>query len=367
MNGDPVEESGQALRQGFFQGMQSAAMTMNVLQRRASESRSVAEFARREADAERQRHQDTEIHDLKVTGYEDRQRHERQQHLLEMQVKQRQIERGDADLARRDADSAFERANKAELHGLQKGWHERRDERTEELHELEKNVKQRQIERGDTDLQRRTDDAAAARSDNREFHRRRIQSLAERAEQEKQRHDLDVEFKQLLIEIRRRAAGFTDTLTTTASPQEAATMRAAAEYAAAHSTAGLSDAHAAADAAYAERYTEDTGTDPDTILDAELVDLAPDVDLGPDLDSGGAPSAVSVDAVRGLAEELTAETYLEHLAATDDPGLDLTEGSSLADAIDALDLPINGPGEVDLDVQPTPVTPAAAADREVGP
>lgn len=323
MSGDPVEEGGQAVRQSFIQAMQTAPMMLNLMQRRNSELRSVAEFDRRSEDAAIRRQQGQQIHDLKVAGYQTRATQGRELHAMEMRVKRRQIERGDADLARRASADQRDRADKDELHALQTGWHERREQRAAELHNLEKQVKQRIIERGDTDLARRTSDAAAERGEQAQLHQLRRQQLLDRSRQEQQRHDLDVEYKQLLIDIRRRQAGFTETLTSTHGPDTASAMRAAAAYATAQSAADLSDAHTTAADAYNERLTEDTGTTPGDILDAEIVDLGP---------RSGADT-VTLDAVAGLTEELAAETYLQHLAGAASADAETENGSGIDAAI----------------------------------
>lgn len=258
MSGDPVDEGGQAVRTGFVQAMQTAAMTMNLLQRRGSEARSLAEFDRRTGESEARIRQDSQVHSLKVAGYQSR--HE----------------------------------NTQELHELERHYKTRQIERAEELYELERRIKQAVLDRGDADLVRRTDDTAADRLNKDDIHRVQRQNLIDRAGWEKQRHDLDVEYKTLLIEIRRRAAGFTETLGGS-SDGHASAMRSAAAYAAAKSAAGLSDQHRGRADAFEERLAEDAGADGVGVVRTTVDD-----------------DPVMVDSVRDLAEELTFDIYVSH-------------------------------------------------------
>ncbi|WP_405135464.1 hypothetical protein [Nocardia sp. NBC_01388] len=291
--GDPVEEGGQAVRAGFVQAMQTAAMTMNLLQRRGAESRSRAEFERRTDDSELRAQQNTEVHELKVAGYQTRQDNESELHQLDTHFKNRQIDRA------------------------------------EELHGLERQIKRRVLERGDADLDRRAADSAAERANKDEIHQVQRQNLLNRGSWEKERHDLDVEYKQLLIEIRRRAAGFTETLNGQDRDQSAG-MHAAAAYAAAHSTADLSEQHQSNADAFTERLTEDTDLTVDDLLDTDAAPSLPGSDMTP---------AVS-RAVTGLAEELNFYIVVNHHAQqnTSTPESPSIDGTMIEAAIAAADI-----------------------------
>ncbi|MEU6585894.1 hypothetical protein [Nocardia sp. NPDC046763] len=318
--GDPVEEGGQAVRTGFVQAMQTAAMTMNLLQRRGAESRSAAEFERRAEESEIRLQQNREIHDLKAAGYQTRASNESELHMLETDFKARQIERA------------------------------------EELHVLERRIKERIIERGDADLARRTADAAAERGNKDDLHQIQRQNLINRGACEEQRHDLDVEYKKLLIDIRRRAAGFTETLNSQA-PDQAAGMRSAAAYAAAHSTADLSDTHQSHADAFDERLAEDTG-----MSASDLSDPGPE-DLGPR--PGTAPAVWQ--ATRGLTEELNFYIVVNH-ATQSDTGTAATEavdGTVIEAAIDLADV-IDAEVEEDPGIAPI-TTPEATAGSASAP
>ncbi|MFE2999739.1 hypothetical protein ACFXG4_32660 [Nocardia sp. NPDC059246] len=318
--GDPVEEGGQAVRTGFVQAMQTAAMTMNLLQRRGAESRSTAEFERRAEESEVRLQQNREIHDLKAVGYQARARNESELHTLETDFKARQIERA------------------------------------EELHVLERRIKERIIERGDADLDRRTTDAAADRANKDDLHHIQRENLINRGAWEQQRHDLDVEYKTLLIDIRRRAAGFTETLNSQA-PDQAAGMRSAAAYAAAHSTADLSETHKSHADAFDERFAEDTG-----MSASDLSDPGPQ-DLGP---HPGKDLAVW-QATRGLTEEMNFWIVVDH-AAHSDTGTAATEavdGSVIDAAIDLADV-IDAEVVEDPGIAPI-TTPEATAGPALGP
>ncbi|MFE2997399.1 hypothetical protein ACFXG4_20585 [Nocardia sp. NPDC059246] len=291
--GDPVEEGGQAVRTGFVQAMQTSAMTMNLLQRRGAESRSAAEFERRAEESEIRLQQNREVHDLKVAGYQNRAAHESEIHTLETDFKARQIERA------------------------------------EELHLLELRIKERIIERGDADLDRRAADSAADRANKDELHHLQRQNLLNRGVWEEQRHDLDVEYKRLLIEIRRRAAGFTETLNTQDS-DHAAGLRSAAAYAAAHSCADLSEEHRSHAQAFDERLTEDTSMNPADLLDAHSDDIA----------AGSAMTPAVLRATRGLTEELNFYIVVNHAAQSDPTGPvgEVVDGSVIDAAIEAADV-----------------------------
>lgn len=312
--GDPVEEGGQAVRTGFVQAMQTAAMTMNLLQRRGAESRSTAEFERRAEGSEVRLQQNREIHDLKAAGYQTRASHESELHTLETDFKARQIERA------------------------------------EELHVLERRIKERIIERGDADLDRRAADSAAERANKDDLHHLQRQNLINRGAWEQQRHDLDVEYKTLLLDIRRRAAGFTETLNSQA-PDQAAGMRSAAAYAAAHGTADLSDTHQSHADAFDERLAEDTG-----MSAADILDTGPE-DLGP---RPGKNLAVW-QATRGLTEEINFWIVVDHAAHSE-------TGTAATEALDssAIDAAIDLADVIDAEVVEDPgiapiVTPQATA------
>ncbi|MFE3757933.1 hypothetical protein ACFXO9_26800 [Nocardia tengchongensis] len=325
--GDPVEEGGQAVRTGFVQAMQTAAMTMNLLQRRGAESRSAAEFERRGDEADIRLQQNREVHDLKVTGYHSRATHETELHALETDFKARQIERA------------------------------------EELHVLERRIKERIIERGDADLDRRAADSAAERANKDELHELQRQNLLNRGASEEQRHDLDVAYKTLLIEIRRRAAGFTETLNTQDS-DHAAGLRSAAAYAAARSTADLSDMHRSHAEAFDERLIEDAGTNASDLLDTD-----------PDGLGGSAMTPAVLRATRGLTDELNFYIVVDHAAQPDTTVLadELVNASVIDTAIelaDVLDVEVVEEPVADPDpfMQPeATATPPAVPERGIEP
>lgn len=275
------------MKTSFVQAMQTAAMTMNLLQRRGMESRSAAEYERRLGEAEARTQQETRVHDLKVAGYESR--HD----------------------------------NAAELHDLEKHYKTRQVERAEELHDLELRIKQAVLDRGDADLDRRATDTAADRVNKDDIHRLQRQNLIDRGHQEKQRHDLDVEYKKLLIEIRRRAAGFTETLHAQHG-DHAAAMHAAAAYAAATATAGMSQQHRAQAEAFEERLVEDTGACGETVANWNSPPVGP----------------VDGQLASDLTVEFTLDSYASHLGDTVLPALGLAQADITDAEIVDLDAPI---------------------------
>lgn len=242
-NGDPVDEGGQAVKAGFVQAMQTAAMTMNLLQRRGSESRSRQEFVQRLDDRIAEQQRKDHVHAAQIQGYIDRAQHGRlehwadmaikagryREHLLEMQVKNARLQH-DQDRADRAKDS-------------DKATEERRDR----VHGLQVRALRGEYNRKDA------------------IHTQQLRRYDKQTAQDRRLHDLKVEYQQLLIEARKRALGLTETLTDT-DPGTARAHAASAGWAAAEATADLSDDHRAHADAWAERYGEDTGNDPRTTL-----------------------------------------------------------------------------------------------------
>ncbi|MER7450386.1 hypothetical protein ABTW96_08865 [Nocardia beijingensis] len=207
-----------------------------------------------------------------------------------------------------------------------------RIERGGEQHTLEQRQKQRQIERADAELTRRNMAGSLERRQSRELHNAKITAYTNRETRANELHELDVEYKQLLIDIRRRAAGFSDTLSAHGDTGEA--MASAAAFAAATSAEDLSPQHADEAEAFAERFTEDTGNDPPTIIDATLVDI--------DSPSSAAHQSpqVAIEDVIGLTEELSLATHLTHEFAdlVSEPDTMSDEGTVIGNAVDAAGL-----------------------------
>lgn len=242
-NGDPVDEGGQAVKAGFVQAMQTAAMTMNLLQRRGSESRSRQEFAQRQDDRIAEQQRKNHLHAAQIQGYLDRGQHGHlehwadmaikagryREHLLEMQVKNARLQH-DQDRADRAKDS-------------DKATEERRDK----AHGLQVRALRGEYNRKDA------------------IHTQQLRRYDKQIAQDQRLHDQKVEYQKLLIEARKRALGLTETLTDT-DPGNARAHAARAGWAAAEATADMSDDHRTAADAWAERYGEDTGNDPRTTL-----------------------------------------------------------------------------------------------------
>ncbi|MGV9678785.1 hypothetical protein ACWDSJ_26175 [Nocardia sp. NPDC003482] len=324
-SGDPVEEAGQAVRTGFVQSMQTAAMTANLLQRRGAESRSVTEHHGRLADRVVEQGRKGEIHQLQAWGYHHREGRDRALFDLQLRIKQAQLDAMTADAERKvESDKAF-------------------DERQAAVH------------------RERIAGMRADRNRRDALHAEQMRGYARRAAQDRHLHKLKVEYQELLIESRRRAMGFTETLDAHTAYAGAAT--AGAQWAAAHATADLSEEHNQHTDAYAERYAEDTGADPhqivdsawtyhpgpadtavdidpDTIIDAEVVEIDPTTGqfvTDPALDAESESSSGTEAAMAGLADELVFETYA---SAADPTGSDgppaAAAGEIIGEAVDAV-------------------------------
>ncbi|MFX0576224.1 hypothetical protein [Nocardia nepalensis] len=368
MSGDPVEEGGQAVRQGFIQAFQTGAMVGNAMQRRGAESRSVDEHLQRMEDAGARELRDRQLHWAKIQGYADR--HTQGQRLFELDEQAK----------------LNDQTRKQAVHQRQLDGYDDRARWGEALNEAEIEVKSEHIRRGDADLARRDSESAAEQTRKGEIHQLQIDGYRDRSKYAKDLYDLDVKYKRLLIDIRRRAAGFSETLSTTSGDDVAAAMHAAAGFAATHHTADLSEEHSAHAAAYAERFTDDTGLDPQvyTDVEAEIVDVDPHtgqpgatlVPYDTSIDDAVAYIDVEtvdideiqvetrtryaepmLDAVAGLTEELTAGVYAEHfLGGVVDPddGAGLDVGIGIGTAIGDAGLTGEVGIGIDADLGPEP-------------
>ncbi|MCC3311367.1 hypothetical protein [Nocardia africana] len=316
-NGDPVDEGGQAVKAGFVQAMQTAAMTMNLLQRRGSESRSRQEFAQRQDDRIAEQQRKNHVHGAQIQGYIDRAQHGRlehwadmaikagryREHLLEMQVKNARLQH-DQDRADRAKDSD-----------------EASEERRDKVHGLQVRALRGEYNRKDA------------------IHTQQLRRYDKQIAQDRRLHDLKVEYQQLLIEARKRALGLTETLTDT-DPGTVRAHAASAGWAAAEATADLSDDHRAHADAWAERYGEDTGNDPRTTLADARAEAAALDDAVDELHNH----------MNTLGAEYTLLSYGEAQMRTFDAESGRDDGSS-GEALEVLD------GEViDVAVEVTGVT-----------
>ncbi|MGW5217382.1 hypothetical protein ACWEQA_05900 [Nocardia sp. NPDC004085] len=326
MSGDPVEESSQAVRQGFVQALQTAHTTAALMRGQSGHARSKAESEQRMQHADAKEYRSSVEHWVRVRNAVEAADHARDLNTARVEEVRARIERGG------------------------------------EQHTLEQRQNQRQIERADADLTRRNMAGSLERRQSRELHNAKITAYTNRETRANELHELDVEYKQLLIDIRRRAAGFSDTLSAHGDTGEA--MASAAAFAAAKSAEDLSPQHADEAEAFAERFTEDTGSDPSTIIDAALVeDIDPAqgsahpmpplaIESGPsiidatlvDIDSPSSEAhqspQVAIEDVIGLTEELSLATHLTHEFAdlVGEPDAMSDEGSVIDDAVDAAGL-----------------------------
>ncbi|WP_280453492.1 hypothetical protein [Nocardia cyriacigeorgica] len=288
MSGDPVEESSVAVRQGFVQALQTAHTTAALMQRRGGETRSLAE------------------HNLRMSN--DAARDKRSQTEYEMRVF-----------------DAIEKAYQGrELHSAKVEEVRERIKRAGELHKKDLEYKKDQIERGREDLDRRNTDSFLERGRLDEVHDKQIAGYKAREERAGELHKLDVEYKELLIEIRRRAAGFSDTLTSAGEKGEA--MASAAAFATAQAASDLSDTHRDAAAAFTERFAEDTGLDPGALIDDTAADSPHRAQWEPN-----AAGAELLDNLNGLIEELSMAAHLDQGAAATNP--DPTAPGQVIDAV----------------------------------
>ncbi|MFF0532904.1 hypothetical protein ACFYT3_31600 [Nocardia amikacinitolerans] len=267
MSGDPVEESGQVVRQGFVQALQTAHTTAALMRGRGGEARTKAEHDQRMSHGIAKEQRSITEHQIRVIN-------------------------------------AIESANQTKDLNTAKVEEVRaRIRRDAQLHELETRHKIRQNARSDADLARRNAAGKLEREHQVELHKHRVDGYVNREARAVEVHELEVEYKQLLIEIRRRAAGFSDSLTDLGD--SGAGMASAAAFANAQGAQDLSDQHAHAAAAYRERLAEDTDVDVDELLEHDLADLAAA------WEEAGPWTGALYDVV-GLTEQLSYATHLDH-------------------------------------------------------
>ncbi|UGT54990.1 hypothetical protein [Nocardia asteroides] len=273
MSGDPVEEGGQAVRQGFLQALQTAHTTNALFRSRGGESRSRAESDQRLAN--------------------------------EAAKNQRSWIEHQARLGNLGTEQQLAMAKIAEVRA--------RIDSAAKITEVDLRHKEGQISRAEQDLARRELDGELSRQQSSEVHAARIAGYTNREARDVELHKLDVELKELMIDIRRRAAGFTDTLHHT-DERTGAAKTAAAQFAAADATRDLSPDAKAASRAYEERFIHDTGLDPEGFFTNNTANQP-----------GRRPRGV--DDMGGLAADLTMDAHLHHefgylasyLAPTSDP------------------------------------------------
>ncbi|WP_280443413.1 hypothetical protein [Nocardia brasiliensis] len=341
MSGDPVEESGQTIRQGFVQAMQTATSTMALIRNAGGESRSRTEFAQRTAITDQREQRSAYEHQVRVWG-----------HIQTVGQKR------DLNTARIDEVNA-------------------RIKNADELTKVEVRRTGRLIGRADKDFERREHADKSEQRRKNEIHDQQISAYKNRETRASELHEIDKEYKQLLLVIRRRAAGLSDTLADTlGADAENAVSEAAFAAAAANAHDGFSDDRTDAKEAFTRRFTEDTGVHPDDLIDAAIVDdtavgkdlaiLEPervqaageeiiDADVvddpDPDADtSAPAARSVTVDDVVALTEELTLQAYLEDTLAglAEDEEPDIADGSVFEQALDAA----TDPGTPGLEAEP---------------
>ncbi|WP_416566098.1 hypothetical protein [Nocardia testacea] len=307
--GDPVEESGQALRTGFVQAMQTAHTTQALMGRWGGESRSRAEHEQRLATNAAKEGRSVVEHQVRV-GKE-----------LEARYWDRQLNQARVDEVRA------------------------RIFRGGELHSLEQRRLEAQIERADKDLERRDRAGDLDREHQQILHDNQIAGYTNREHRAVELHELDVEYKQLLIDIRRRAAGFTETLTEQTGPGAAVTASSAAAFAVADASAEMSTRQARDSEAFHGRFVEDTGVDAREFIRRASSTTA----------TGTKQSRVSLREIAGLTAELSFATHLMPMGLIDrDPEPEYRWGerieAAVADA--ALDASIEYTTAIDDDLPP---------------
>ncbi|WP_040714178.1 hypothetical protein [Nocardia takedensis] len=369
MSGDPVEESGQQLRQGAIQAFQMAHTTAALMRGRGSESRSAAEHTQRLTHADQREARSAAEHQVRV----------------------------EATVFETNSKVAVNTARISEIEGRMKI--------NTQAHQLAEEETRARMDRADTDLERRDLLAFQQFDHSEDVQDEKLGAYEAREERAEELHRLEVEYKQLLIDARRRAAGFVDSLSEhgpagaagesaaafAAAEAERVSSEAAADAAVSAAAKAAADAKTAADAraaaaraamaraaadAYAQRFAEDVGrafdevfgdlasppvtaggADARDVLDVEFFDIVDDVTESVsetatvEAAEPEYPTARNlVDAVRDLAGELTVDTDLAHTLG--EAGLDLAQDLSPAAAVaDAVEAALDGDAEPSASVQ----------------
>lgn len=315
MSGDPVEESSQAVRQGFLQALQTAHTTAGLMRSMSGDGRSKAEFARRMQDSDAREQRSIVEHNQRVWNAAETANQARQLNDAKVKEVNARIERGG------------------------------------ELSRAEVRKTNRQTKRGDEDLKRRNAAGELERTHRIAIHDKQVTGYTNREARAAELHKLEVEYKTLLIDIRRRAAGFSETLTGLGHTGEA--MASAAGFATAQAAAGLSEQHASAFDAYADRLVEDTGMSVDELADKNLSDLAAAWEQA-------GQWTQAFDDISSLTEYLSLGVHLDNeLDARMDAELDPEDSSSVEEAVFAsgaatADLAADPDLDPDTDLPPSP-------------
>ncbi len=304
------------MRGGFVQALQTAHTTAALMRGRGGEARSKAESEQRIRHANSKEQRSFIEHRLRVIDAVEEAGHKRELNSARVDEVRHRIERGGG------------------------------------AHEMEQWHKWRQIQRADADLDRRNKAGKLEREHQTNRETRAVEL-----------HKLDIEFKKLLIETRRRAAGFSDTLTAQGESGEA--KASAAAFASAKGAEGLSEQHHRDADAFDERFVEDTGTDYTDVIDATVIEDFDDLDARAGEHAG---SSVAMDDIVCLTEELSFATHLAHEFAdlSGDVDIEPDEGAVIGDAIDATGTTGDGLTELDFDLDAEPPSPSHTVAPDPG-
>ena len=364
MSGDPLEESGQQARQGIVQALQTAHTTAALMRGRGGDSRSRSEHDQRVAHAENrevrsQREHfvrvDTTISEAESKAAVNEARVEEIRGRITINEEAQQLSRRETDarMGRSEREHSVrvdttiaEAESKVAVNEARIEEIRERITINDEAQQLSQRETEARMGRSDQDLARRDRLGEQQYQHNQQVHDAKIGGYEGRETRASELHELDVEYKELLIDVRRRAAGFTETLS--ADGDVGQTAASSAAFAAADAARDLSEDHGLDADAFEARFAEDAGLDVTNVIDVEPVDIDFDGDLDApsdnslDGESGKVtepeyPQHVSLDAVRGLAQELTAEIHFAHAAArllepkpAPDPADSITESMDAA-------------------------------------
>ncbi|MBF6302775.1 hypothetical protein IU459_35365 [Nocardia amamiensis] len=331
---ETVDEVAHAFGPGILHGVQVARAVTDLVRGLNAEQRSALESQLRIA-------QGIELHDAKRDSIAEDNRRKDEQHDLTLQQRRRGMQIADEDVVRRSFDSAQRnargeretaarvgntrlqseltwltaavRAAEFQLRVEDSAAENARKDRVADAQVRASNAREDTAvaERGirQADHERRIERDSAAEQRETELHTEQISGYKNRDRRSKKKHKEEVAEIRERRAIRRRTAGFEQTLT--GHQQEAEkVMAAAGQFAAGVGTGGLSDEHADAAKAWGQRLQEDTGLDPDALrfADNKLADIDPD--LAQDLSDG----------IAIAAQDAAIRILLEHLQGAEESG-----------------------------------------------
>ncbi|MFE9328258.1 hypothetical protein ACFYOW_45705 [Nocardia sp. NPDC006982] len=311
-----------------------------------------------------------------------------EKHELDQHATRRTIERADEDIERRRAESANDNSRKQEAHSAHMGnsflrgqltrleaaikvadfqrrtqdseaENDRKDDESAarvEAAQAQKAMYEKETSVKGEDLERRNTDSENRNTRDNEAHAWRRTNATNREQRETELHNKRMEEIQQRIDHGKRTMGFSETLTDQQQNYDAA-MGAAAGFGAAVGTADLNPEQQAAADAWKARYGEDTGQDPEVLIEEAVRRAAADAPL-----DGEASDGVEDLAARLAADAVESDVIGEDTAPPSGPDTGEQIGAAIKDAAASFDGGSEGHAPVSDTEPATAVAPDAGPD-----